>query len=817
MRTLLNAAIVGALLSMMRVPLGVDLTQWAAVDPRAAYGVRALALLLAALGTWNARGVRTGWFAALALGFAVHALLVARVWSPASVTELWIVWVLAVPALLWPRSASETPPQIDEPRPRLLEMFGLAICGGGVALVLEGVARHLRLFGAGLAQDDSLFALVLVAWIAIGALSFGWLAASTRPGGIALPVCLALAAAGGYASFRVVTSIATSRGLDTYIRRFNLDTSLHGMWKYDALLAASCFVVPALLIGAALSGSKRRERWSSPVLGAAVGVFLVPAILARDPGAVADERELFSAHLIPIGTLTAVAGAVVAIFAHMSSTARARGIALAPLLAAALLPAFVRVDAQFVLAPWRVMPVIPDLVFESPAGLITIEPTRGGLAQATLDRRAITPDTETADDDVQRLMLSVDALPSAVRVRPALRVLLVGQLTPIRSVALLDVGAGSVDRTGAWWESMPRIEAALFGATALPPGEIVAPADARRRIADGRYDLVLALPVEGDAPVPVNLDVPNTTTLVAWAFLDQPLPRRDFGQHVMLYADGLESPTMALLRNAGATPSAEPTSPLIVDPGTPVRTPTPFEWLGLRKFERTHRAHTLAAQRFANAAHGTLDQDLTAGMASFYAAQVHSSQFETREQQTELPADCLELFRSTALARTPNVFVRKLWEELAEILVGKRWIEEIFRYVQPIAERYAPWPTLEFALARAEIEALDASSARARLEQLSRAHPLQPQYTYWLGRVQRDGGDLVGAAHSWRRVRELAPDDSVVRRELAIVLLRLGEPEGRRLAEEILRASPDDEEMQALLEGREYVPSSSDVHDGHDH
>src|SRR6185295_5310956 len=112
-----------------------------------------------------------------------------------------------------------------------------------------------------------------------------------------------------------------------------------------------------------------------------------------------------------------------------------------------------------------------------------------------------------------------------------------------------DNGVGTIDRTGAWWESMQRIENELFGDTPRPNGEILAPDAARRRIGDGGYELVIAPPMEGDPPFPVSLDTPPATTVVAWMFLDQPLPRRDLGSFVMLYADGLENPSLAVLKN----------------------------------------------------------------------------------------------------------------------------------------------------------------------------------------------------------------------------------------------------------------------------
>ncbi len=815
MRKIISGIAIGALLSLLRAPLGIEFLQWPAVDARTAYGYRALALGLAALALWGARvrSLSTLWLVAITVGYALHGLVLANVWSPAGHVSLWIAGIVASAAVILARPARRDPTAAAddaiEPTP-FLAMIGIATAAAGVAISVEASARHVRLFGAGLAQDDSVFGTVLLLGIVIGSAAFGWVARAPKMRGLAVPITLSAAAAGGYAALRVITSAATTRGLDVYLRSYGLDTSLHGTLVYDALISASCFVVPALFIGTALAGVRAREELFSALLGAAIGIFVVPSLFDVNAATADTDKLLFSAQLIPLALLVAVSGAVLAILAVSVRGAVARWTGVAFALAPCALLLVVTVRPQFVISPWQSRLIMPFLARDTPEGFLTVEPSRGGVNVATLDRRNLTPGTDAVEADARRLMLAIEALPPARRMKGAIRVLLIGQLTPPRAIVLGDSNTTRIDRSAVWWPSMAAIEQQMFGATPLPDGEIVAPAEARRRIERGDYDLVVVPSIAGDAPVPTSLRAPESTVVVAWLGCDEPLPRQSIGERVVFFANGLDDPCVGVTLHAFTEGSSLRTLAV----GESRAAPIPLRRLLLRTFDRECDGRASAAERLRDAARGGPDEDLTAGLAIFYRAQVHSSPYESTEQQVELPAEALEHFERSALARTPDVFERRLWEELGRVLVGKRWIEEIYRYVAPIAERHAPWPMLEHVLARADIESLDAESAIARLKKLTELEPGRFEHWYFLAEALTQAKRELDAADSWRRALALQPDSSAIERKLAIALLQLGDPEGRRMAQELLVENPDDAEIEGLLGGD---PSGASTPDGDPH
>src|SRR5207247_5989876 len=134
-------------------------------------------------------------------------------------------------------------------------MLGLFVAGGGVAVALESVARHVRLFGAGLAQDDTVFGAVLLLLVAFGAAAFGWIAARPSARRLSFPLLLGASAVAAFASLSVINGINDTRGFDRFLRRWRLDTSFHGTLGADALISAACFIVPAFALGASLRGS----------------------------------------------------------------------------------------------------------------------------------------------------------------------------------------------------------------------------------------------------------------------------------------------------------------------------------------------------------------------------------------------------------------------------------------------------------------------------------------------------------------------------------------------------------------------------------
>jgi len=205
----------------------------------------------------------------------------------------------------------------------------------------------------------------------------------------------------------------------------------------------------------------------------------------------------------------------------------------------------------------------------------------------------------------------------------------------------------------------------------------------------------------------------------------------------------------------------------------------------------------------ARAAAGGPQAELVAALASFHASQERSSQFETPEERTELPEECLSRFRSAALAGPPGPYLRRAWDNLARILVRKRWIEEIYTYVAPVAEAHPPWPALEIALARADLESLAPEDAVRRLEKIAEIPPGRFEVFDLLGRAQCARGDGAKALEAWKRAVELNPPsdyDIVARKRVVLAVARTGDPAGIAAAKRLLLQRPDDQELHAVLE-----------------
>lgn len=812
MLAILRGFVAGLILSCTRAPLGIDLFQGPAVDGRVSYGWRSGAIVALAIGLFLARQaiLPVRLILGCAFGFGVHALLIANAWSPSSPLSLGATALLGLALLAAP--GRKTPkPEEDSVPPKFLELLGLAGAGAGAAIALEGVARHVRLLGGTLAQDDAVFAVVFLLLVVAGGVTFGWLTAARSLRGISLPSGLAASASATFVSLVVIQRLSVKLSYTRYLRSFGLDPSLRGTLAYDALIAAACLVAPSLLLGAALLGARGRKRIFGLLIGGALGLSLLPGLLALAPGSTTADVQSSSTELIPLGALLACGGALVAILSLSDRGAIARwsGITIALALAAPAL--FVKVRPIHVLSPWATRPTFPLIVSDTPEGLVTVESfglLGGSWAFATLDRRTISPPEEQIAADAIRLRGSFELLPAGRRSGGKFRVLLLGQLTPERARTLAACGAIRVDRTAAWHKAMERVEEVMWSQLpvelAQPEGSILTLAEARDRLARAEYDLVIALPVPGDAPRTRAVDAPATTTVVRWLEIDEPVVARDLGDTVALTSDGFEHPVLGLLTNASLVEGDGEWAPLLLRAGEPTSVPTPLAWLLRRKSERGDaRADTSRAaimERLARAAQGGPQEDLLAGLAILQAAQERSSQFETPEERTELPEACLSRFRSAVLAGPPGPYLRRMWESLARILVRKRWIEEIYTYVQPVAEKHHPWPALEIVLARADLESLAPKDAVRRLEPLASVAPRSFELFELLGRAHCALGEGSKALEAWKEAANLPGDDRVARKKVILAVARTGDPVGIAAAQRLLLEMPEDVDIRTLLQ-----------------
>jgi len=421
-----------------------------------------------------------------------------------------------------------------------------------------------------------------------------------------------------------------------------------------------------------------------------------------------------------------------------------------------------------VLSPWNPWPVLPFLTLDTPEGLVTVE-----------------------------------LLPPETVVRRPWKALLVGQLTLERAEALRSAGAGTIDRTGAWWLAMDHVERELFEGVPTPPGERLPPGQALARVAEGAYDLVIVAPVPGDAPHVPAIEAPAKTTVVAWIPIDQPVWHRALGDQVVLSGDGLEHPSFGVVVH-GARPAEAWASPLFVPAGAPSAVPTPLAWLSRssspRLDERSDEARAGAFARLARASSGAPHERLLAGIELFHRAQTPSSPYEKPHEQIELPREALERFRDAALTGPPNAYVRDLWSWLARVLGGQRWVEETYELVGPVAARIAGVPELEIALARADLESLDPAGARARLVPLLERNPDEVEVVYLLGEAEVALGDHRAALARFERALELRPENPTLLRRRAVSGAKAGDPRARAWVEALLEeVEGEDPELRALL------------------
>ena len=198
---------------------------------------------------------------------------------------------------------------------------------------------------------------------------------------------------------------------------------------------------------------------------------------------------------------------------------------------------------------------------------------------------------------------------------------------------------------------------------------------------------------------------------------------------------------------------------------------------------------------------------LTRGLALHFAAQKLSSPYETRPQQIELEEDELRAYLAalppagaSARASEPlDPFTRELWESLAWLMTEKRLPDLALVYLEPVAERYAPWPALDRALGRAYRELLEPDSALPFLERALEQDRLDIGLLVECAQCARELGDPAQAAGFLERALAIQPGRFDIERALGLALIAAGDPRGRELVEGLLRQHPDDPELLESL------------------
>jgi hypothetical protein len=787
LRNVLAGAAAGVILSCARAPLGMDLTSVPATPALSSALFRALALLAVALGL----GVRPhvpAWLLGATLGFGLHGLLLAP-WVevggwPGLALALSLGVILA--GLAAPRQdAGDTPPAAGG-----IERLGLAVAGAGCALVLETIARTLRLLGSGHTYDDTTFGFVLLAALALGAAAFGGMVANEKRAGAGLTVGLALAAATGLYSVQLLGEFSGRDGLDRFLRSppWTFDLSQQGRLFGNLLVGGRVFLVPAFVLGAALCGARHRSQLGAVLGGGAVGLLFLPALIDGAPSS-ASELSLAAAQRVTTGARIAAAGGALALIGARARLARpALVLGLLGCAAAGAGAHFGPKARALPLSPWERFSISPDWIADTPEGLVTVEARSGSAAVVTLDRRNLTPMPEEGAADTQRFVIAHERL--APQARDGARVLLVGQLTPARAAILLQRGVARIDRTAAWHVVMPSIEAHLFADAQLPDGDVLAPSAAVEGLRADDYDLVIVPPVGGSPP---RVDLPKTNArVVVWLYANEAIAERDWGEGVLLSSHGVDFLTVGVHDGSEGLPAGRAAAP-----------PTPLWRARAWPFERETGNARAVTERLARAGAGTPSEALGRGLALHADVQQRSSPWDSRSQQTELSSESLALLAQAA--RTPGldaeigVFLTELWEGLALVLAEKREIDLIYEHVEPLAAELGPWPALERVLAYADLEMLRPKDAARRLGKVIEREPYDLTARLARAKALSEANDPAQAARELRFVLSVQPERRDVRRRLAVALVRAGEEEGRELIEELLREAPEDEELRPYL------------------
>jgi tetratricopeptide (TPR) repeat protein len=722
----------------------------------------------------------------------------------------------------------------DGPRenehPPLGGLTAVAISGAGLTLLCEGVARHLRLFGGGLPVDDSVFGSVFLGLAALGALSFARLLQSKSALLLGRAAVTALSGLAAWGSFRVLENLADPRGLDLFLRKlthlsqeelglgFSLDLSMHGMAAYDLAIAGPVLVLPAFFCGTALGLFRRPTELAAALVGSAAGLVLSPGLLAFEWGARAQGAapELLSsshsASMALFGGMLAAGGALLACLTSADLGRRQRLVGCVLAFAGFALCRFPARDAIEILSPWEKREAQPFFLLDAPCGLVTVERDAAGLPVVTLDRRLVSPATADARADRERLALAWKLLgerPEGAQTD----VLLIGQLTPDRALALADLGATVIDRTASWSSAMAPVERLLFeGAPNWVPGDVLSLAEARGRLGAGEYELVIVTPIAGPVPTTRNFASPESTTVVVWLDGASGVETQHLGRAVLATAPGLRELLVAVAHGpelAGLSLTGQRGAPGFLETGEPLDALPALEILNTRSAMRARLHRARLARRLADAERSP---GLATALALHFEAQEPSSPFETPEEGVELTPQASQLVSAAAAGPAPDSLASEAIEALADIFRAQRRVEEIEQFLSGPAERHRPWPALEVALGQAALELLEPEKA---LEHLQRAHAAfagSPTSLALWAEAQQQCGDDRGAARSLELAAALAPSSGEIGRRLAIAWRRVGDPRGREALAKALEEHPDDRELLSHQGGGPYPPPPPGYH-----
>jgi hypothetical protein len=820
-RSLLFGLAAGALLALGSMPLGSDWVRVVGIDgPTAARGQAAAWLLLGgALAFAARRGVvlRPTWLLVGAVLGSLGALwLAAWLGRPASAAGTWLALggLTALLALLagTNKPASSEAQGASDPtalgRPTGRVTLGWVLGGAGATLAVAALLRPLaHLWGGG--PPDALAA---VAGLGVGVLLGAWVLGGplARHGAAAAALAPVATALGAIFGWTFLTRLAAPGGAADYLAAFGLVAEQHPLGLWGLLIATAALGAAGIAAGAGLAAVRSAAAWSALALGAALGILALAYL--RDGWARPMEWEQAlregRAHLLPVlgVALAALGGTLASSAAPLEQRRATYWIALLGLFAGpALRPA-----PLYPLSPFEARSADVEVLLESADGLFTVERPPGGGRVATWDRRLLTPLGAELEADLERLASALRAV-ELFGLRPSTpRVLFVGLLTPERSAVLSTRAGMRLERTAPFWPYDAALERALFPPGMRPPGERIAPRDARRRLAEGAYDLVIATAPGGrmlvtgsdgaprmtppPAPRLGGLDLPLGSAGVLWIDARAALGARALGERVLLAARGAGAPHLAVLRGEAArwpreTPAGTRAALLA---GTGTTWPRPFA-PGCTPEEAGRAAALALAARLARAGGGEVFQEsLAVGWGHLLARE---------------PSLAVAPLAAAARAREGDPLAAALLEGAAEAAARAGAFEAVLTEALPLAEERGPWPELERAVAVALVAAGRGEEALERLVAMLGRRRVDPES--WLVRAEVELGLGFGeeARASAGRALEMGLLRPALRRRAAVALAAAGEPvRARALARELLLELPGDPALEALLDGGRTPP-----------
>jgi hypothetical protein len=414
-------------------------------------------------------------------------------------------------------------------------------------------------------------------------------------------------------------------------------------------------------------------------------------------------------------------------------------------------------------------------------GWIEIEDEDGSRV-VRVDGRLWTP--KTADFELERALLEP--------LRGARHVLVIGVVSPEREILLRELGVERIVCTAPFEDALAELLDVLRAGS--PAAESIvttlAQSEADSMAQLGDFDAVWMPPIEGARVrcVPPEL----SSKVLAWYDSSAAIAEDEGSEHVEVHVDHLERLFIGLGSGGELANGPRPAHSLA----------TNFAMSG----SSAARANTLkCAQRLAAAKSGERDAVLDA-LARHFSAQVASSPFETRSQTIELERGAMDVWLAHLQTRGLRSFERSLVEAWANVLTDKRELELLESHIEPLARAHEAWPELELALARADVEMLDPTSAARRLETVLAMRPKWSEAALLRARCLLAIDRPAQAVETLEQALVHTPTHFELRRELAVALVRANDSRGHAAVLELLREAPEDDILRAHAGPGPYPP-----------